>query len=358
MKKMLRIIATLLVLISFAGMLAACDNADKNQPQATESAAAGDAHTGIIPVKPLKDIYNDPIKIMVISISTMGVSNRLYQLALGNQASCYPNVTIEFKDAEYDPNKQITLLQEAVTQNYDGVLIECMDPVALNEAITAAERAGIPVISNGAAQPTCLHSMHNRMEDYANGWTSGEIMAGLANGEGTAIILDAPAVQKPSARMANGFQDYIEQNTNITLLEPPIGIENWSADNAQIAMRDVLTKYGPGQITMVYCASDDIALGAMNAIDQAGRTGDMMLWGMFGYPEGLEGVKNGRMTGTMLSDVYVQYSMLFFIMMEHIATGLTSYTGGYESTPFIKMPMFAVTKDNVDNIMITSRWYE
>ena len=356
MKKMMKTIAALLALVIVCGMFAACDSAEKNQPTAPEASGV-DAVSGIIRVKAGKDIYNDPIKIMVISISTMGVSNRLYQLALNSQASAYPNITIEFKDSEYDPNKQITLLQEAVTQGYDGVLIEAMDPVALNEAITAAERAGIPVISNGAAQPMCLHSMHNRMEDYNNGWRSGEILAEMCGGTGTAIILDAPAIQKPSARMANGFQDYIEQHTSITLLEPPIGIENWSADNAQIAMRDVLTKYGPGEITMVYCASDDIALGAMNAIDQAGRTGDMLLWGMFGYPEGLQGVKSGRMTGTMFSDVYVQYSMLFYVMLLHIANGLTSYTGGYEATPYVEMPMFPVTADNVDNIMVASRWF-
>ena len=357
MKRFNKTIAVILALVILVCMMAACDSADTSGQAESDSASGDAASTGIISVRPRKDIYSDPIRIMVISISTMGVSNRLYQRALNDQASCYPNITIEFKDSEYDPNKQITLLQEAVTQGYDGVLIEAMDPVALNEAITAAERAGIPVISNGAAQPTCLHSMHNRMEDYKNGWTSGEVLAGMVGGEGTTIILDAPAIQKPSARMGNGYQDYIEQNTNIRLLEPPIGIENWSADNAQIAMRDMLTKYGPGEISIVFCASDDIALGAMNAIDQAGRTGDILLWGMFGYPEGLEGVRSGRLTGTMFSDVYVQYSMLFYILLDHIFTGLTSYTGGYEATPYIEMPMFPVTAENVDNIMVVSRWF-
>jgi ribose transport system substrate-binding protein len=195
------------------------------------------------------------------------------------------------------------------------------------------------------------------MEDYNNGWKSGEILAGMTGGEGTAIILDAPAVQKPAARMGNGFEDYIDQKTNIKLIEPPIGIDNWSAENAQTAMRDMLGKYGPGEITMVFCANDDIAVGAMNAIDQAGRTGDILLWGFMGYPAGLEGVKSGRMTGTMFSDVYVQYSMLFYIMMYNISTGTTSYTAGYTETPYIEMPMFPVTADNVDEIMITSRWF-
>ena len=356
MKTATKIVAVLLVLIMAFGMLTACES-EKAAPASGGAAGTGDSGNAPAPITGGKDLYKDQIKISVISISTLGVSNRLYQMALKDQASRYPNISVDFKDAEYDPNRQITLIEEAITQGYDAILIECMDPVAANEAILSAEKAGIVVVSNGAAQPTCIHTLHNRMEDYNNGWKSGEVLAGMVGGEGTAIILDVPAIQKASARMGNGFQDYIEKNTNIKLLEPPIGIDNWSADNAQISMRDMLTKYGPGEITMVYCCSDDIAVGAMNAIDQAGRTGDMLVWGMFGYPAGLEGVKSGKLAGTMFSDVYVQYSMLFYILLDHIATGVNSYTAGYTETTYVEMPMHPVTADNIDNIMAVSRWF-
>ena len=354
MKKTTRILAMVIALVLTFGLLAACENDNASQPTPT-----GDESTqgGLAPLTGGRDIYNDPIKIAVISISTGGIMNRMYQQALEDQASRYPNITIDFKDSEYNPNRQITLMDEVITQGYAGVIIEVMDPVALNQAIAEAENAGIPVISNGAARPSGLHTMHNRMEDYNNGWRSGEILAGMVGGEGTAIILDAPAIQKPAARMGSGFEDYIAQNTNIRLLEPPIGIENWAAENAQIAMRDMLTKYSPGEITMVYCASDDIAVGALNAIDQAGRTGDMLVWGMFGYPAGLEAVKSGRMTGTMFSDVYVQYSMLFYQLLFCIGTGLNSVTGGFEEAFYLEMPLYPVTAENVDQIMAASRWF-
>ena len=361
MKKAKKILALILAGVLIAGILTAC-----NSPQETASNSAAPDNAAADNSAPAsssaklpggKDIYNDPIRISMISISTAGVANRLYQLALNDQASRYPNITIEYKDAEYDPSRQITLIQEAVTQGFDAVLIEAMDPVALNEAIESAERAGIPVISTNAAQPTATHTLHVRVEDFNYGWKSAEIMAGMANNEGTAIILDAPAVQKPSARMADGFEAYINENTNIRILEQ-IPIDNWSADSAQIAMRDCLTKYGPGELTMIYCANDDIAQGAMNAIDQAGRTGEFLIWGMFGYPAGLEGVRDGRMTGTMLSNVYVQFSMIFYMALQYISTGLTSVTAGYEKTMYIEMPLFPVTAENVDSAMIYSRWFD
>lgn len=360
MKKTLKIIAILLALVMAVGILGACEGENKNnsntnsgneQPQAP-------AATGPSGLPGGKDIYNDPIKISVISISTMGIVNRIYQMALNDQAVRYPNVFLDYKDAEYDPSKQITLIEEAITQGYDCILLEAMDPAALNNAIDKAEAAGIPVITTNAAEPFTVHSLHIAGADYSSGWRGGEELAKITGGEGTALILDCPAMMKPGARMGTGFEDYIVKNTNIKLLEPAIGIENWSADNAQIAMRDMLTKYGPGEITMVYCSSGDIANGAMNAIDAAGRASDgILIWGFMGYPMELDAIKSGRMVGTMFSDTYVQYSALFYMALNHIATGLTSVTGGYTATPMIEQPMFPVTKDNIDDVMAVSRWY-
>ena len=355
MKKTIKILAVLIVLAMAFFTFAACEGENKNDNNQSQDQTP--AATGYAGLPGGKDIYNDPIKISVISISTLGTVNRIYQMAMNDQKVRYPNVTIEYKDAEFDPSKQITLIEEAITQGYDCIIVEAMDPVALNNAIERAERAGIPVITNNAAEPSALHSLHIAGADYSSGWSGGEQLAKITGGEGTALILDCPAPMKPGARMGTGFEDYILQNTNIRLLEPAIGIDNWSAENAQIAMRDMLAKYGPGEITMVYCSSGDIANGAMNAIDQAGRTGDILIWGFMGYPQELDAIKSGRMYGTTFSDTYVQYSALFYMALNHIATGLTSITGGYTVTPMIEQPMFPCTAANVDDVMAVSRWY-
>ena len=384
MKKTMKIIAMLLAIAMALGVLASCDKPDEKTSPASDqpannSPAAGDTgspaggneqapaaptassgssgSTGIGALPGGKDIYNDPIKISVISISTAGIVNRMYQMALNDQAVRYPNVTLDYKDAEYDPNKQVTLIEEAITQGYDCILLECMDPVAVNDAIDRAEAAGIPVLSTNAAEPFTVHSLHIAGADYSSGWKGGEELAKLAGNQGTAIVLDCPAAFKPGARMGTGFEDYITQNTNIELIEQ-IPIENWDAAVAQTAMRDMLTKYGPGEITMVYCSSGDIANGAMNAIDAAGRSGDgILIWGFMGYPMELEAIRDGRMAGTMFSDTYSQYSALFYMALNHIAIGLTAVTGGYQTTPAIEQPMFPVTKDNVEDVMNFSGWY-
>ena len=357
MKKTVKIIALLIAFVMAFGMLAACESEKKDEQPPTD-AAGNNSGGGLAPLGNGKDLYTDTIKISVISISTAGVVSRLYQNAMLEQATRYPNVQLDFKDSEYNPNRQITLIQEAITQGFDAIILEGMDPVATNGAIEEAERAGIPVLTVNGAQPTTLHSLNIAGAPYFAGWESGRLLDEMTRGQSnrTAIILDAPPMLKPSANMGTGFEDYITTMSDIKLLEPAIGIENFLAENAQTAMRDMLTKYGPGEITMVYCASDDMAVGALNAIDQAGRAGDLLVFGMMGYPPGLEAVRDGRLTGTMFNDTYSQSAHLFYSALYFISTGLTAYTAGYTETPRVEQPLFPVTSENVDYMIAISRY--
>ena len=352
MKKTVKIISVLLIIVMAMSMLAACESGGKDDGQQSTAPEERGALPGG------KDIYNEPTKISVISLSTAGQVNWMYKLALYDQAVRYPLCQVDFKDAEYDPSKQVTLIEEAITQGYDCIFLECMDPFLVVDAIIKAEEAGIPVITTNAAEPAVTHTLHVAGADYSSGWRGGEALDGLTKGVSnrTAIVLDCPAAFKQGALMGTGFEEYVEK-TDIKLLES-IGIEDWSADNSQIAMSNMLAKYGSGEITMVYCASGDIALGAMNAIEQAGRQGDnILIWGFMGYPNELEAIKDGKMAGTMFSDTYVQYAALFYYAMYFIATGLTSITAGYTATPIVEQPMVPVTAANVDQIMDISRWY-
>jgi len=352
MKKTTKIIAVLIALVMLAGALAACDN-NSNQ---TNTPAGGDGERQTLKGK---DIENDPIKIASISISTAGVVNNIYDMAFRDQLHRFPNVRVDRKDAEYNPNRQIDLIEEAITQGYDAILLECMDPFALNDAVERAEKAGIPIISLNAARPLTTHSLHMAGADHSTGWWSGQLMdemtAGVANR--TAIVLDCPESFKPGALMGTGFEDYVQQETDIKLIEQ-YGVENWSADNARTAMDGFLAKYpNAGDITMVYCANDDIANGAVLAIEAAGRTGEILVWGFQVQAIGFENIRSGKLAGSMFCDTYVQYATAFYFALYCIASGVTSVNAGYTETPIVEQPMLPVTFANVEEVAAVSRWF-
>jgi ABC-type sugar transport system substrate-binding protein len=114
-----------------------------------------------------------------------------------------------------------------------------------------------------------------------------------------------------------------------------------------------LTKYD--KIDGVYCVSDDIAHGATQAIDAAGRTG-IKVYGSMGYPDALQAIKNGTMFGTYFSDGYLEYSVALYLTLHIIETGITAPAAGYTTTPIIDMPTIPTTQANVDNVINDSRW--
>ena len=350
--KKTRILAVLIALVMLAGILSACS--DNNQTSTPPASGGGER-----PALVGKDIENDPIKIASISISTAGIVNRIYDMAFRDQGYRFPNVRVDRRDAEYNPNRQIELIDEAITQGYDAILLECMDPFALNDAVERAENAGIPVISLNAARPFTTHTLHMAGADHSTGWWSGQLMDEMTRGTAnrTAIVLDCPPSFKPGALMGTGFEDYVEQMTDIKLIEQ-FGVENWSAENARIAMDGFLAKYpNRGDITMVYCANDDIANGAVLAIEAAGRTGDIVVWGFQVQAIGFQNIRDGKLAGSMFCDTYVQYSTAFYMALYYIASGVNSRSAGYTETPIVEQPMLPVTQASVEEVAAVSRWF-
>lgn len=342
--KKTRILALVLAVVM---LLALCGCGNKAEEAAATGTLAG------------KNINDDSVKVKVgyVSLSTAGITNTVTQPGLYDTVSMYPNVEVTIFDGQYDPTTQNNYIQECITQGYDAIIMECIDADALNNSITEAEKAGIPVITINCGC-TCLHSMHIQGADYGMGFQGGEYLCKAleAEGGGNIVILDVPAANAAIARQYKGFQDAVAQfGPNCKIVDHQ-NIDMFSTDIANTTMSDLLTKYDKN-IQAVYGASDDIALGAVQAIEAAGiAPGTIKVWGGTGYMFAFNGIKDGSWYGTSWCDSYNQYAVAMSYALMYINTGATAYAVGMAETPTVYQPMFAVTKDNVDSIIPISRW--
>ena len=80
-------------------------------------------------------------------------------------------------------------------------------------------------------------------------------------------------------------------------------LDNWDQTTAQQDVANALAQYGD-QIEVVFCNNDAMALGALQSIQQAGRTvgTDIYLVGVDALSEAVQSVLDGNMTGTVLND--------------------------------------------------------
>lgn len=303
-----------------------------------------------------KDLYNEGAKIAYIPISTAGITNVMVKLAFDDVLSVYDGkVTCDFFDAGYDTQTQITMLNDCVNQGYDAIFIECADPVSLATPVSEAEAAGIPVITLNLTAET-VHSLHVQGVDYLAGWTAAKA---LVNDFGTdsaknVVIIDCPAAMAATNLQSNGFLDYMEQNTNWTLLDDR-NVDNFSQEGANTAMRDLLTKFD--NIDIVFCMQDDLTAGVMQAVEGAGRNdGSIVVFGNIGYPSTFSAMNNGELYGLCWSDAYTQYCVSMQQALYFIQTGATASALGLTETPVIDIGVVAVTPENSEMYTVLSRW--
>ena len=341
MKRILSVlICVLLLTFAFAG----CADTTEETDTSTESAAS--TLTGT-------DIDTEEINLAFIPLSTAGITYSIYYMALCEGLSMYENVNFTVFDGQYDVTTQNNNIQECITQDYDAIICEILDTEASNSAILDAEAAGIPVITLNCGA-SAIHTMHIQGADYEMGVQGATYLAEACGNTGNVIILDCPAASVASSRMGTGAQEYFEGNTEMEIVDHQY-IENWSTDNALTTMSDLLTKHA--DITCVYCASDDIALGAAQAIESAGRDGDgILIWGGSGYQTAFEAILDGSMYGTSWCDSYSEMCTAIYSALYFVAAGINSVDCGYTETPSVNQALIAVTTDNAETIYDISRW--
>lgn len=128
----------------------------------------------------------------------------------------------------------------------------------------------------------------------------------------------------------------------VNKLDEQVG--NWDQAQAQSLVANALAKNGK-DIEVVFCNNDAMALGALQAIQAAGRTvgKDIYLVGVDALEEACQNVLNGTQTGTVFND---------FLTQSHTAgDAAINYLTGKENKHYIGCDYVKVTKDNAKDIL-------
>ena len=120
-------------------------------------------------------------------------------------------------------------------------------------------------------------------------------------------------------------------------------LDNWDQTTAQQDVANALSQYGD-KIEVVFCNNDAMALGALQSIQQAGRTvgKDVYLVGVDALVEAVQNVVDGNMTGTVLNDAKGQATQAV-ASMEELLGGKT-FEADHQS---VYVDYVKVTPDNV-----------
>ncbi len=224
-------------------------------------------------------------------------------------------VNLDIQDAKGSQNTQNDQVERFISLGCDVLCINPVDRTAASVMIDKAMAAGIPVVFFNR-QP--VEEDMNRWDQLyyieAVAKESAVLQGGIVvdryrenpesldlNGDGVVsyVLLEGESSHQ-DALIRTEWSVKTLKDGGVPVEKITGGIANWERSQASALMEQWLEKY-PGQIELILCNNDDMALGAIDAMDRAGISGICAV-GIDGTTPGLEAVANGKLLGTVSSD--------------------------------------------------------
>ena len=207
-------------------------------------------------------------------------------------------VELSILSADQDAAKQISQIEQCVSEGYDAILFEPVDPDGLRDAAKAAADAGVVMInvvstctdweSAGISAVACGDNVKARENEMQH-------VADLLEGKGNVAILTGPSSTTDSLDRLEGYRNILANYPEMTEVVAPADCE-WDTAKAQATVESWLSAY---DLDAIVCQNDGMAVGAGNA---AGANSGIIITGLDGTPDGYEAIKDGRITGTVAQD--------------------------------------------------------
>lgn len=277
---------------------------------------------------------------IVIGVSMLNLSNEfIVQIKDGIEEKAEElGVEVLINDAQKSADKQLQQVDTFIAQGVDAIIVNPVETEASSPAVERAKEAGIPVINvNGVttAEPDVF--VGSRDEESAE--IAIEYIAEQLNGAGNFVMMHGHPGQAAEIKRTDGAKEALKNHPDLKLIAEQTA--NWSRDEALTLMQNWLLAYD-GQIDAVFAQNDEMGMGALQALENAGKT-DITLISIDAIADALQAVKDGRLDATVFQNSVAQGGGAVEAAFKLI-NGETVEKETY-------IPFELVTQENVDNYL-------
>jgi galactofuranose transport system substrate-binding protein len=179
------------------------------------------------------------------------------------------NVEFRFADAQQKQENQILAVRKFIAQKVDVIGISPVVETGWELIFRQAKEAGIPIIlvDRWAAVPDDLYVAYLGSDFVEEGRNSARVMAKLMNGKANIVEIVGTIDSAPANGRAKGFREIIRSYPGMVIMDSQSG--DFTRARGKEVMEDFLKKYGK-KINAVFSHNDDMSLGAIQAIEEAG----------------------------------------------------------------------------------------
>lgn len=238
---------------------------------------------------------------VVVGVSLLNLSSEFIVMldrAMEAKAAEMGGVKLLVNDAQRNAERQVQQVERWVAQGVDVIILNPCEVEASSPAVDRAREAGIPIVnvnSETRSEPDAF--VGSRDEESAR-LAMGYIAERLG-GKGKVLMMHGFMGQAAQLKRAQGAREVLEQNPGIELLAEQTA--EWDRAKAMSLMENWIQSLG-GEFQAVFAQNDEMAMGALLALEQAGLADEVVVVGVDAIADAVQAVKDGRLDATVFQD--------------------------------------------------------
>lgn len=197
-------------------------------------------------------------------------------------------------DAQDDAAKQASSIEDLIQQKVDVIIINPTDSSAVVPAVESANAAGIPVITVDRTSDGGTVASHIASDNKAGGALAAQYIAEQLGGSGNVVELEGIPGSSAARERGAGFNEEIAKSSGIQIVAKQPA--DFDRAKGLTVMENILQ--GNKDIRAVFAHNDEMALGALKAIEAAGLK-DIIVVGFDATDDAVKEVNAGTMSATV-----------------------------------------------------------
>lgn len=254
-----------------------------------------------------------------------------YAKALGKE------VEVTYVDAKEDAATQLSQVENFVVQGMDAVVVVPVNTEATGPITQSALESKIPLVYvNRKPNNLPKEVYYVGSEDKIAGELQAKYLAEQLDGQGNIVVLMGKLDNEGSHKRTEGVEEILGGFDKMQVTRKQTG--QWQRSLGMSVMENWLAS--GDRIDAVASNNDDMAIGAIEAIEAAGKAGEILIVGVDATPDGLAELQKGRMSATVFQDAAGQGKGAIEVAV--------SAAKGMEVEKEKWIPFQLVTQENID----------
>jgi ribose transport system substrate-binding protein len=229
-------------------------------------------------------------------------------------------VEIVITDAQSNTPKQVSDIQDMIAQGVDVLFIPPREEQGLEPALQSAREAGVPVflVDREANAEICEDYVSFMGSNFVEqGERAAEWLVEATNGKAKVAELQGTVGASVTADRGEGFKSVIDENSGMEIVASQSG--NFNRAEGQNVTEQILG--GNPDLDAVYAHNDEMAIGAIQALKDAGRKPgeDVTVVSVDGTRDALQAIIDGDLGATV--ETNPRFGPLAFDTAERFLSG-------------------------------------